>query len=157
MSSTEIVLATGELIPADELHNYAADVLAEAALMLRERERKFAAMRHELERELIGRLEQRSRPRAPWTVGEYEMRLRWSSVWDVEELEGVLADLHERGLLPARAGELFRRKVEANGTNLNRLVPRLEDEAREAVEACRKWRQNGVEIVPSVPLLPPDN
>lgn len=148
MSTDVVHLRTGELITDPTLHD--ADELAEASLLLRERERMYREMRYVIDAELGTRLSRRRHPRQVWATGQFEVKSANESVWDADELEGVLADLIERGELASRDVEgVLKREVVVSRSTANRLLDRLEGPAHEAIERCRSWRQTGVKVVRS--------
>jgi hypothetical protein len=95
--------------------------------------------------------------RTLWPVGDWEITLEAAneSVWDAEELEGVLRDLVDRG--EVNAGSLtgiIRHETVVSRTEAGRLVKQLTGPARMAVERCRTWqRKRGrLRVVPSAGL-----
>jgi hypothetical protein len=158
MTSTAIVhLGTGELIDG-ELADYPPEVLAEAALLLRERQADLRRMQRELEAELGARLEQREQPRKVWVVGDYSVKSKNRREWDADELEGVLRDLIDRGLISARDAQgVLKHEVTVSGSAALRLLERLEGlPGHTALARCFTWRQAGLELTRELPLLPRD-
>jgi hypothetical protein len=152
-----IVPGTGEVL--DDLGSYDPDVLAQAAVLLREEQSRLRKMQHAVEAELKDRLVARGGPpNRVWVTGEFELKLANESVWDAEELEGVLDDLADRGLLHRRLAEgVFKAPPppEVSRSAANRLLDRLTGEAHAAVKRCRTWQPKGLRIARSIPLLPP--
>lgn len=148
--------ATGEVLTETAL--YDSDVLAEAALLMRERERELYKMRHVLEDELGARHEARGK-RGWWPVGNFEVKPKWSAEWDADELEGVVRDLIDRGVIDQRDVQgVFKRVVTVSRSAAGRFLDRLEGTPAHAeVKQCRTWRRAGLEVVRSVPLLPPQD
>jgi len=154
--SGELVVhpATGEVVGA--LSSAPPETLADVWLALKERERELKDMRELVTRELAARLH--TRGRAVWTVGEYEIRnvAGKRSAWDGDELERVLRQLIDEGVVTAsEVGGLVEHQIKVDGRGMNRLVSRLVGNARRAVEACRTWEKGraSFDVVRSVDLL----
>jgi hypothetical protein len=152
---------TGEVLT--DVATVSTEVLAEAALLLREHEREMRDMRHAMETELGERYEQRRRrggadhPTGWWPVGDYEVKPKWSAEWDADELDGVVRDLIDRGVVePRAAAGVFKRTITVSRSVAARFLNHLEGTPAYAeVKQCRTWRRAGLEVVRSVPLLPP--
>jgi hypothetical protein len=95
-----------------------------------------------IEGELRARLAVRQRTEERF--GEWTVRVEQTnrSVWDAEELEGVLRELVGEGAITrGEATGVIRREVKVSGTEANSLAKRLTGDARQAVEACRTWER----------------
>jgi hypothetical protein len=147
--------ATGELLPA--LDTQPPERLAEMLFAVRELQARLKDFGVLVEDELRGRME--TRGRRLWVVGDYGLGLesRNESVWDGEELEGVLRDLVDQGVVTA--GELtglIRHETVVSRTEANRLTGRLSGAAKAAVEACRTWKRvsrGRVKVEKQMPLI----
>jgi hypothetical protein len=59
-------------------------------------------------------------------------------------------------LAPRDVLGVIKHEAKVNGTNAARLLDRLEGDALRAVKACFTWRVKGLQVEPSLPLLPED-
>jgi hypothetical protein len=131
--------------------------LAEALATIRCRQADLKAAASDIEAELRRRLKQHDRTIVVLDGWEIALEAGNESVWDSDELEGVLRDLVDNGVVTA--GELtgiIRREPVVSRTDANRLAARLSGAARTAVEACRTWRQKSpgrVRVTRSVPQV----
>jgi hypothetical protein len=148
--------ATGELM--DDLTRYDAGELAEAFVLIRDRKAELEHARKALDAELQRRIVERGRkPGSVWITGDYELKLGNAREWDADELEGVLRELVDEGVLaPRDVLGVIKHEAKVNGTNAARLLDRLEGDALRAVKACFTWRVKGLQVEPSLPLLPED-
>jgi hypothetical protein len=134
--------------------------LAQALDTIRCRQTDLKAAAAEIEAELRRRLRQHDRTTVVLDGWEIAVESGNESVWDSDELEGVLRDLVDNGVVTA--GELtgiIRRDPVVSRTDANRLAARLSGAARAAVEACRTWRQKSpgrVRVTRSVPQVTAD-
>jgi hypothetical protein len=79
--------------------------------------------------------------------------------WDADELEGVLRDLIDQGVIHAgEVTDVIRHKTEVTGTVAASLERRLVGSALEALKGCRKWvKKPGVlQVARSVQLPTPE-
>jgi hypothetical protein len=147
--------ATGEIL--DPLAIQSPEKLAEMLISVRELQDKLKRFGAVVEDELRGRME--TRGRNAWIIGDYglEIEVRNETVWDGDELEGVLRELVDEGVVNAgELTEVIRHKTEVSRTEANRLVGRLASPARDAVERCRRWERvsrGRVKVVRQVPLI----
>jgi hypothetical protein len=146
--------ATGELLEA--LHTQPPERLADVAFELRARQGELRKMQQAVEAELRRRMVIRDRRLV--VFGDYEVKLTRESVWDAEELEGVLGELVDRGAVHAsELTRVIRRETTVSRTEANRLLTRLSGSARDAIERCMSWRTSGrLQIARSVALFPPE-
>jgi hypothetical protein len=157
--AAEVVVAnprTGEALGA--LDTLPPAILAETLYEIRQQVRNLKRMETALADELARRVA--IRERRVYVVGAFEVSAKqpMKSDWDGDELEGVLRDLLDRGVVHAgELTEVIRKTVTVSASAAQRLVDRLDGEAREAVERCRRWIPNGrarVEVERSAELLP---
>ena len=149
--------ASGEVLPLDAT----TDLLAEAALEIKQRERQLREMRQLVETELLGRLERQGRRRA--TVGDYEIAVESSGrsrVWDPDDLEATCRELVDNGVLQtSELGGLITTVPKVDGKLAAALLTRVTRPARDALERCFSWEQRGrarLSVTKSIPLLPPE-
>lgn len=132
--------STGEII--GDLQAAPPEILADTYLHLQDKERQLKEWRQLLATELQARLE--IRQRTLMVVGDYEIRYEVGneSMWDAEELELVLRELVDQGVITAAEGVgVINRKVDVNRTEAKRLQARLTGHAQAAVKACCTWRR----------------
>jgi hypothetical protein len=151
---TELVVVhpqTGEIV---DLETLPTDRLAEAVLAFRERERDLKAMRIAVEGEVRHRYEQDlerrgvTYPSSKHVVcaGDFEIRIEGGneSVWDPDELEVVLRDLIDDGVISAAdVTDVIRHETVVSRSSANALLDRLSGRAYDAVKRCRTWRRKG--------------
>ena len=146
---------TGELL--DNLDSQPPAVLAEALFELRARKARMRTSERALEAELRRRVELRER--AVHIVGDYEISAKPESrrEWDADELEGVLRELLDRGVVHAgELTEVIRHETFVSASEALRLLNRLSGDARTAVERCYRWQKKPGRLIVerSVDLLP---
>ena len=147
--------ATGEVL---DVHGATGDQLAEWHQQMR----MLKAAADETLKDIDAELRQRMGERTLWPAGEWEISVEGAnkSVWDGDELEPVLRELVETGVVQAGdVTEVIRHETTVSAREAGRLVKQLTGRARDAVEACRTWeRQRGRLVVKrSVQLPPPDS
>jgi hypothetical protein len=158
--SGEIVIhpSTGVVLgDAPGLEAQPAEILAECFAVVDEQMARLRAMRGLLDHELARRLDEKDRK--VWPVGDFEVSLKGgnSREWDGDELEAVIRDLIDGGVVnAAELTGLIRHETKVNGTVGNRLRSRLSGEALRAVDACWTWQKGRrkLEVVRSIPLIP---
>lgn len=156
-SGTIIDSGTGEVLSLDDLGRYEPELIAEALLLVREHKTEVERVRKALDEELTRRAAEHCAYGKVWFVGDFELTVDNARVWDVDELEGVLGELVEDGVISAStAGDVVTRVPKVNGTNAARLLKRLSGEALAAVRACHTWKAKGLTVARSQPLLPED-
>lgn len=148
--------ATGELLL--DLDQQPPEVLAEAFALMKVREAELAAWRKLIAAELERRLSMRQR--SVWLVGDYEVRHEAGneSVWDADELERVVRELIDEGVISAsEVTDLIRHETIVSRTAAKRLQARLTGHAERAVRACCTWRKKpraALTVTRSQPLIP---
>jgi hypothetical protein len=156
MTAVDVVIvhpATGEVL--EDLGRYEPDVLAEAVVLLREQQTELRRMQRAVEDEIKARIAAKGMRRGRvWVVGDYELKQASRSEWDADELEGVLRRLHEDGVLSNQdVIGLIAHEPKVYGSNVDRLLKRLDGEAHAAIEACRQWKPKGLSVERSLPLI----
>lgn len=134
---------TGEVI--DNWTTEPSDRLAALVLEHARCEKRLADMRKRIEAELDGRLEALGRKRA--VVGDYEIAKQDGSrsrAWDGDELENVLTELVNTGVVTAgEVADIVTRATKVNGTKARDLLNRLDGRAKQALEECFTWETKG--------------
>ena len=159
-SQTALVIhpVTGEVLGTGRTLEAVGDEdVAEVWIALKAREKELRDMRRIVETELARRCDIRGRPRVLMGNFEVTSKPRRESVWDAEEVERVVRELLDRGVLEARVvTDLIKHETTVSRSNAQSVVDRLSGEDRRALEACRTWqvRGHGVEVVRSIELLP---
>jgi len=159
MNSTELVRVVdprdGTVL--DDLAEQPTRALAPLAVELKRREQLFKGMRELVEAELTERV--RKAGRRIMAAGDYELTVEAARqrAWDGDELELVLRELVDRGVLTA--GELpdglISRAPRVDGRAALRLLGMLIGSAKARVEECFTWETKGrprLLITPSVAL-----
>jgi hypothetical protein len=151
---TEVINpATGELM--DRLDQAPTETLAEVYGAVRAQQVRLEDMRRALKGELQNRLEVRGVARM--TVGAYEVGEShgWRSKWDGQQLEAVVRDLLDAGVITTRdVADLIRHEAVVNGHAANSLSRRLVGAHKAAVEDCRtrEPERRAFDVVRSLPL-----
>jgi hypothetical protein len=153
-------LATGEVL---DLGSAPPETLALALDTLRARQQLYKQWGSALEDELRRRLALRDRRST--VFGEWEVeaeRARSEAVWDGDEVEAQLRALIDDGVISARecTGVVTHETV-VHRAEINRLLGRLSDTARQSIEQFRSWQSSGrgkLRVTKSVPLIatPPE-
>lgn len=135
-----------------------SDRLAQLAYRLRQAESERRLWRSAIEDELRTRLERDGRSEA--IVGDYALAITSGKrrEWDADELEGVVSDLVDSGVLQAgEIAELITREAKVNGTLARQLLERMTGAPHEVLASCFTWVQRGprVTIEPVPEQLPP--
>lgn len=134
-------LATGELL--EVVSEQPSETLSQALAALYARQAEDETMVAVLQDELRSRMKADEVESAAF--GEYEVtrQINWTSLWDVDALEGVLNDLVEQGVIKAKdaAGVIVQPPRKVGGNEANTLVKRLKGEAQRAVQGCREWQK----------------
>jgi hypothetical protein len=135
-----------------------SDRLAQLAYRLRQAEAERRLWRSAIEDELRSRLEREGRKEA--IVGDYALAITSGKrrEWDADELEGVVSDLVDSGVLAAgEIAELITREAKVNGTLARQLLERMTGAPHEVLASCFTWVQKGprVTIEPVPEQLPP--
>lgn len=151
-TTTVVHVATGEIVDIDTADD---DTLADTLHQLRQHATLVRRWQRAVEGELARRLADQPKGRV-WLTGRYEIRRTWESVWDADELEGVIADLMSRGVLHRQTtAEIFKHPpVELSRTAANRLLERTTGDTHDQIAACRTWRAKGITVEASLPLIP---
>ena len=152
---------TGELL--EHLDQQPAETLADALNAVQERLQeatRLKAMGQTLETELRRRLELRGRRID--TFGNYEVEAVKpvsEAVWDADEVEGLLREYVDDGVLGAgELTEVVRHEATVNRTEINKVLGRLAGTHRDVLERLRTWRTKGqprVKVTKSVELPSP--
>ena len=135
------------------------DVLAQLLQSVRDRRKVLGDMEKALTHEITGRM--KTAHRSVLTAGTLELRLehRNESQWDVDELETVLRELIDEGVIEARdAVGVIKHEVTVSRSNANRFLGLLLGSARQRVEACRHWQKSAtarLEVTTAVQLIEP--
>src|SRR5215471_2717013 len=145
---------TGELI--ENLKVIGTEPLADLMLAVRDKLAALKEIEHLASDEIRHRM--KFHDRAVWVVGNYGIECKPinRSVWDWDELDGVLRQLVDDGVL--HAGEctgVIRKEIKGSAREADRLAKRLDGKPRRMVEGCRVWEQKPgrVEVVRQVQLL----
>jgi hypothetical protein len=160
MTTPVVHPGTGELF--DSLDTQPPEVLAETLLALQERQAELKLMVSAVEAELRERIDARTGGLNRIAVfGKYEVEDKpvFSRTWDGEELEGVLRDLIDQGVIHAgEVADVICHKTEVSGTAAMRLLHRLGGQALTDVQGCFTWTKKAghVKVVPSVALPAPE-
>ena len=134
--------ATGELLGLDR----DTDELASDYAELQDVKRNADLALRKLDAELQSRLHGERR----LIANGWEIRPSRRRVWDGDELWGVLEDLYDRGMIPAReVPDIVRREVKVSGTNALRLADRLDLAERTEINRCFSWATGRVEVTPT--------
>jgi hypothetical protein len=132
--------------------------LADAYVALREQTTRLRRMQAAIDAELRRRLDVRGRSRM--LVGEFDVSVeaRNESVWDADELERVVRELIDEGVVDAReVTELIKHETTVSRREAQRLVNRLAGRPQRLVKACCTWRKSpraSLDVVRSQPLIP---
>jgi len=85
------------------------------------------------------------------TLDGHEVRLEYSSAWDVDELDGVVTAMVERGVLSAaECAGLIKTETHVSAAVATQLLQRLGPADRLELENCRSWRVRTVKVTPPV-------
>jgi len=145
--------STGELV---DLHQAPVEYVAEVYLQVREQQTRLEDMRRQLKAELQDRLEIRGV--AKMVAGDYEIGESHGtrSVWDGQQLEAVVRDLLDQGVVELRdVVGLIRHDTVVNGNVANSLSRRLIGAPKQAAEDCRtrEPERRAFDVVRSLPLI----
>lgn len=144
---------TGEVVDVTTLPD---EELAEVWVEMEDRERRSKAWREHVTNELRDRLTAKNRK--VWPVGAYEVSRedRNESVWEPRELDAVIRELVQNGVVTAvEVADVVSHEPTVSKSNANRFLARLAGDARRAVDECRTWtRKPGpVKVVRAVQLI----
>jgi hypothetical protein len=131
---------SGEVI---DLANAPHADLVEAFLILQDHERRAKEWRTAVEDELVSR---HGDHRGPAPVGDFVVDIDrgFTRAWDVVELEEVVHDLVNRGLLDrAYAGVIVEGEPKVDGKEAARLLSRVSGDALLEIRRCFCWEQKG--------------
>lgn len=147
-------LRTGEIL--EQLDQQPAETLAAALDALRSRQAELKTWQTALEHELRRRLRLRQTKRAVFGDWEVDASVSQSRVWDGAELEGVLQQLVDDGVL--RAGDtadVITREPQVIGKAALRLRGRVTGDALAAIDGTWTWKERpgAVTVARSVNLL----
>jgi hypothetical protein len=149
-------LGTGELL--ERLDEQPAETLAEALALVLEREAEAKRWHEALEAELRNRLKIRQTRLAVFGEWEVEASISRESVWDWDELEGVMRQLVDDGVIQAKdATGIIYRETTGYRAAAKRLASILTGDAKAAVEATCTWKEKPgkLNVVRSVQLPAP--
>jgi hypothetical protein len=148
--------ATGEVFDEQALEREPPENVADLLHALREH----MALVRRAEQLVTAELERRlaTRKRSKWVVGDYEVEraTRNARQWDGKQLEQVLGELVEQGIVSAsEVADVVEHVVKVHGSQANRLQAQLIGEAEQAVADCWHWERKpgGVSVVRSIPLV----
>jgi len=150
--------STGEYLgDAHALEQAPPELLADAFAAIERRMSELREMRKLLDHELARRLDIKDRKR--WTWGDYEVSLEGGRrrEWDGDQLEQVVRDLVDAGVIGAgEVTDLIRHETNVSGTAGNKLRARLSGASLRAVDDCWTWQdgRRRLEVVRSLPLIP---
>jgi hypothetical protein len=148
--------ATGEVFDELTLEREPPENVADLLLALREHmalvRRAEGLVTAELERRLA------TRKRSKWVVGDYEVAraTRNARQWDGQQLEQVLGELVEQGIVSAsEVADVVEHTVKVHGSQANRLQAQLIGDAQRAVDDCWHWERKpgGVSVTRSIELV----
>lgn len=132
-------------------------VLGQLLLSVRARQKILADLRKALEHEITDRMTKAQKSLITDDGIELRLEHRNESVWDVDELEQVLRELIDEGVIQARdAVGVIKRETTVSRSAANRLVGTLLGQARQRVEACRHWQRSTtpkLEVATAVELI----
>lgn len=132
---------TGEVL--DDLDQQPPELLAHALAAVRERRDALAAGEKLLAEELRRRLKILDRKLVVFGDWEVESATGNRSEWDGDELEPVLQELVDGGVIKAgEIADVITRTPVVSASKAGALVKRLDGQAAAAVEACRTWRKS---------------
>jgi len=145
---------TGVMFPIEEVKD---DLLVEIFTALEEREKQYQTWRRQAEDELVRRHGGR---KEPWQLGAREITVEsnYSRVWDATELQLVVEDLVERGLL--RVGDvnglLLDQEPKVDGKKAADLLNRSQGDALMELRRCFSWKQGRprVRVTPTARIEP---
>jgi hypothetical protein len=130
--------------------------LAAALDAIRQQQTSLKAAASDIEAELRRRLDARERTTVTFDDWEVAVDAGNESIWDGDELEGVLRALVDDGVVnAAELTGIIRREPKVSRTDANRLVGRLSGPAKAAVERCRTWQPKGPGKVRVTQATPP--
>ena len=159
MTGTDLApvdLETGELL--ERLDEQPAETLAKALALVIEREAEAKRWHEALEAELRNRLKIRQTRLAVFGEWEVEASVSRESVWDRDELEGVMRELVDGGVIQAKdATGIIYRETSGHRAAAKRLASILTGDAKAAVEATCTWKDKPgkLTVVRSVQLPAP--
>ena len=146
---------TGEIL--DNLAQQPPETLAGVLTTVRGEQAALKDFTLQLESELQRRLELRGRKVAVFGKWEVAVEGGRESVWDPDDTEATLRELVDQGAVEARElGGVIRRETVVSRTEVNKVLGRLSGSARDALEACRVWRDKGrprIRVTRSVELI----
>jgi hypothetical protein len=145
---------SGEVL---DLANAPHDQLVKVFLALEERKKAFTEWTKAVEDELVRRHGDRQ---AAQVVGDHEVDVDrgFTRVWDPEDLDAVINDLVERGLIDkADAGVVSWANPKVDGRKVAQLLNRVDGDALVELRRCFEWVQKGrakVKVTPVAKLEP---
>jgi hypothetical protein len=154
--SQEIVavnVATGELL--EHLDKQPPEVLAEAFVAIQERQVELKRWHAALEAELRQRMRTLDRELAVFGDWEVEAKFDNRREWDPDELEAVLEELRDSGVIRAAEGAGIIETTKAvKGTAALALRSRLGHDAQSQIDTTFTWtrKRRALRVVPSVSL-----
>ena len=144
---------TGVMFPIEEVKD---DLLVEIFTELEHREKQYQEWRRMAEDELVRRTEKDDDFGVPGKV--IEVAKGFSRVWDATELQLVVEDLIERGLIRAEDadGLLTEQEPKVDGKKAVDLLNRSEGDALMELRRCFKWKQGRarVKVTPTAHIEP---
>jgi len=145
---------TGVMFPVEEVKD---DLLVEIFTELEHREKQYQEWRRMAENEIVQRYGDRKHH---WRVGRLaiEVNRGFSRVWDATELQLVVEDLIERGLIRAEDadGLLTEQEPKVDGKKALDLLNRSEGDALMELRRCFRWKQGRarVKVTPTAHIEP---
>ena len=144
---------TGVMFPVGEVKD---DLLVEIFTELEAREKQYQEWRRMAEDELVRRLPKDG----PVVAGKYQLEVDqgFRRVWDATELQLVVEDLIERGLIRAEDadGLLTEQEPKVDGKKAVDLLNRSEGDALMELRRCFTWKQGRarVKVTPTAHIEP---
>jgi len=144
---------TGVMFPIEEVKD---DLLVEIFTELEAREKQYQEWRRMAEDELVRRLPKDG----PVVAGKYQLEVDqgFRRVWDATELQLVVEDLIERGLIRAEDadGLLTEQEPKVDGKKAVDLLNRSEGDALMELRRCFTWKQGRarVKVTPTAHIEP---
>jgi len=148
---------TGVMFSIEEVKD---DLLVEIFTELEAREKQMQEWRRAAEDELARRYRQKALGghRTPWTLGSKAVTVESnaSRVWDATELQLVVEDLIERGLLSEAAvdGLVLEQEPKVDGKKALDLLNRSQGDALMEISRCFHWKRGRarVRVTPTAQL-----
>ena len=136
---------TGVMFPVEEVKD---DLLVEIFTELEHREKQFQEWRRMAEDELVRRHGDADGAGFNLPGKSIEVDHAWKRVWDATELQMVVEDLVERGLVRAQdaAGLLTEQEPKVDGKKAVDLLNRSEGDALMELRRCFTWKQGRARV-----------